>query len=206
MKKFLLAFFFLSAVFLSNAQTMVGLKLPAFDKSPMDMVYYPVNYPVLKIQDKATEPLAARVIYSRPQKAGRSVFGELVEYGKVWRLGANEATELEFFKEVKIGNKKIPKGKYTLYAVVNAADWTIILNKETDIWGAFKYDEKKDVVRINVPVQKLPEAAEAFTMYFEKAPIGTNLIIAWDEVKVALPIALKQLSLYTWAELCIFSA
>lgn len=155
------------------------------------MIYYPINYPVLKIQDKATEPLAARVIYSRPQKSGRAVFGELVEYGKIWRLGANEATELELFKEVKIGNKKIPKGKYTLYAVVNAAEWTIILNKETDVWGAFGYDEKKDVARINVPVQKLPEVAEAFTMYFEKAPMGTNLVIAWDEVKVALPIALK---------------
>lgn len=191
MKKILSVIVLLSAAFLSGAQTMVSAKLPALDKSPMDMVYYPVNYPVLKIQDKATEPLTARVIYSRPQKAGRTVFGELVEYGKVWRLGANEATELELFKEVKIGNKRIPKGKYTLYAVVNVADWTIILNKETDVWGAFGYDEKKDLARINVPVQKLPEAAESFTMYFEKAPAGTNLTIAWDDVKVALPIALK---------------
>lgn len=191
MKKVFFSLLLISTAVISNAQAMAGSKLPVLDKSPMDMVYYPINYPVLKIQDKATEPLTARVIYSRPQKAGRTVFGELVEYGKVWRLGANEATELELFREVKIGNKKIPKGKYTLYAVVNAADWTLILNKETDIWGAFKYDEKKDVARINVPVQKLPEPAEAFTMYFEKAGAGTNLIIAWDEVKVALPIALK---------------
>ena len=70
----------------------------------MDMSYYPNGYPVLKIQDKATEPLVARVIYSRPQKNGRTIFGELLEYGKVWRLGANEATEIEFFQVVKIGN------------------------------------------------------------------------------------------------------
>src|ERR1700733_15232085 len=62
------------------------------DSSPMDMSYYPVNYPVLKIQDKSNKPLIARVVYSRPQKKGRALFGELVKYGEVWRLGANEAT------------------------------------------------------------------------------------------------------------------
>ena len=53
--------------------------LPPVDKSPMDMGYYPANYPVQKINDKITEPLAARVIYSRPQKAGRTIFGGLVK-------------------------------------------------------------------------------------------------------------------------------
>ncbi|HEX6170305.1 MAG TPA: DUF2911 domain-containing protein, partial [Chitinophagaceae bacterium] len=76
-------------------------KLPEVDKSPMDVSYYPNNYPILKIQNRATEPLAVRILYSRPQRQGRKVFGELVEYGKVWRLGANEATEIEFYKDVK---------------------------------------------------------------------------------------------------------
>src|ERR1044071_8177189 len=75
---------------------------PAIDKSPMDVSYYPANYPVLKIQNKATEPLVARVMYSRPQKNGREVFGELVEYGKIWRCGANEATEIELYRDVKV--------------------------------------------------------------------------------------------------------
>src|SRR5882762_615296 len=81
--------------------------LPPIDKSPMDMSYYPVDYPVLKISDKVTEPPVARIIYGRPQKNGRVIFGGLVEYGKVWRLGANEATEIEFYKDVTINNKKI---------------------------------------------------------------------------------------------------
>ncbi|MEJ7912407.1 MAG: DUF2911 domain-containing protein, partial [Chitinophagaceae bacterium] len=176
------------------AQTMVAaptVKIPALDKSPMDMAYFPANFPVLKIQDKVSIPLAARVIYSRPQKNGRPVFGELVEYGKVWRLGANEATEIEFFKDVTIGNKKVLKGKYTVYALVNPADWTFILNKETDVWGAFKYDEKKDVVRLTVPVQKVVEPAEAFSILLDKSAIGMDLIVAWDDVKVALPVSLK---------------
>src|SRR5215213_8427552 len=182
------------AVFIvhSAAFTQISVsKLPTLDKSPMDMAYYPANYPVLKIQDKATEPLIARVIYSRPQKNNRVVFGELVEYNTVWRMGANEATEIEFYRDVKIGGKKILKGKYTLYALVNPNNWTMILNKETDTWGAFKYDEKKDVVRVNVLVQQTTEAADAFTLFFEKTANGMNLNIAWDSVLVSLPILLK---------------
>ncbi len=77
--------------------------LPPVDKSPMDMSYYPANYPVSKINDKITEPLAARIVYSRPQKTGRAIFGGLLKYGEVWRMGANEATEIEFFKHVRLG-------------------------------------------------------------------------------------------------------
>jgi hypothetical protein len=165
--------------------------LPPVDKSPMDMCYYPNNYPVLKIQDKTTQAAVARVIYSRPQKNGRLIFGELVEYGKVWRLGANEATEIEFFRSVKIGDKKVEKGRYTLYAIPTEDNWTVILNKDNDTWGAFKYDEQKDVLRTVVPVQKLNEGVEAMAMTFEKSDSGCNLIIAWDNIKASLPISLK---------------
>jgi len=165
-------------------------KLPEVDKSPLDMSYYPANYPVLKIQNKATEPMIARVIYSRPQKQGRKVFGELVEYGTVWRLGANEATEIEFYKDVKIGGKKISKGRYTLYALVNENTWTMIINKDTDTWGAFKYDSKKDIVRTDVPVQKTDETVESMSMWFEKTISGISLVIAWEQVKISLPITL----------------
>jgi hypothetical protein len=154
----------------------------------MDMSYYPSGYPVLKIQDKATEPLVARVIYSRPQKNGRTIFGDLLEFGKVWRMGANEATEIEFYQNVKINNVKIKKGRYTMYSIPYADKWTIIVNKETDTWGSFKYDTKKDVVRIDVPVEKQSEITEAFAMVFEKFATGSNLIIAWDDVKISLPI------------------
>jgi hypothetical protein len=160
------------------------------DKSPMDASYYPANYPILKIQDKATEPVIARVIYSRPQKNGRAVFGELVEYGKVWRMGANEATEIDFYKDVKIDGKKLKKGRYTVYALVNPDKWTIIFNSETDTWGAFKYDPKKDVLRVDVPVQKSTEQVEALAIQFEKDVKGFNMVVAWDELLVKLPINL----------------
>jgi hypothetical protein len=173
------------------ASTAPALKLPQLDKSPMDMAYYPVNYPVLKIQDKATEPLAARIIYSRPQKEGRTVFGVLVEYGKVWRMGANEATEIELYKDVRIKDKKLAKGRYSIFAIPTEKDWTIIFNKDTDVWGAFKYDEKKDVLRISVPVQKAATPVEVFTISFNKSNGGADLLIAWDETMASVPLTFK---------------
>ena len=163
-------------------------KLPPVDKSPMDMSYYPAGYPVLKIQDKLAEPLMARVIFSRPQKNGRSVFGELLEYGKMWRLGANETTEIEFFQPARINGTRIKRGRYTMYAIPYPEKWTLIINKDTDSWGAFKYDETKDVVRIDVPVQKQTEVLESFVMAFEKTQTSANLIIGWDDIKVSMPI------------------
>jgi len=177
----------LSLAITSFVFSQTGMKLPEVDKSPMDMSYYPNNYPILKIQNKISDPLTARVIYSRPQKQGRNIFGELVEYGKVWRLGANEATEIEFYRDVKMGGKKIPKGRYSVYALVNENNWTFILNKDTDTWGAFKYDNKKDVTRMNVPVQKTEEVVENLSMVFEKTETGFSLIFAWEQVKVSIP-------------------
>lgn len=178
----------LTAICFSLSGLQAQTKLPALDKSPMDMSYYPDRYPVLKIQDKITEPLVARVIYSRPQKKGRVVFGELLEFGKVWRLGANEATEIEFYSDVKINETKIKKGRYSLYCIPNLDKWTIIVNSDTDTWGSYKYDQKKDIVRMEILVQPQTEITEDFVMAFDKSSTGADLIIAWDNVKLKLPI------------------
>lgn len=184
MKQYLAIFFFTTLSLLCTAQS----KIPPVDKSPMDVSYYPSGYPVAKIQDKVTEPLLARVLYSRPQRNGRTIFGDLVEYGKLWRLGANEATEIEFFQNVRIGGVRVKKGRYTLYCIPFAEKWTMIINRETDTWGSFKYDESKDVTRLDVPVQKLTEPLETMAMYFEKSATGAYLVLVWDSVKVNFPI------------------
>lgn len=185
MKKLTLA---MAIICFSTAATFAQSKFPAMDKSPMDMSYCPAGYPVLKIQDKITDPLVARVIYSRPQKNGRVIFGQLVEYGKVWRLGANEATEIDFYQTVRINGKKVKKGRYTLYCIPYADKWTLIINNETDTWGSFKYDEKKDHLRVDIPVQKQTDILDAFVMAFEKTSTGSNLLIVWDDIKISLPI------------------
>ncbi|MEP6713640.1 MAG: DUF2911 domain-containing protein [Ferruginibacter sp.] len=180
-----------SLVISSFSNSFSQTNVPPLDKSPMDISFYPDNYPVLKIQDKAAEPLAAKVTYSRPQRNNRVIFGDLIEYGKVWRLGANEATEIEFFQNVKISNTKIKKGRYTLYAIPSADKWALIVNKELNTWGSFKYDSTKDIVRVDVPVQKQTDTTEAFSIYFEKATAGFVLNTVWENIKVSLPISLQ---------------
>jgi hypothetical protein len=183
-----LSFFVFMVLFSTFACAQDTNTIPPIDKSPMDMSTYPVNFPLLKIQDKTKETLTARVTYSRPQKNSRVIFGELVEYNVVWRFGANENTEIEFFKDVKINRILVKKGKYSLFAIPNKDKWTIILNKDLNTWGSFKYDKAKDVLRVDITTQKSAEIAEAFYIYFDKTNTGFSLNAGWDDVKVTLSI------------------
>lgn len=178
--------FILSGFIVAFQCALAQQKPTDLDKSPLDVSYYPSNYPILKMrgQTSLAEP-AARIIYSRPQLKGRAIFGEEVKYNEVWRLGANETTEMELFKNATIGGKKIPKGRYTLYCIPSPAKWTIVISKYNYSWGSFTYKADKDIARIDVPVQKTNEQAEALTMYFE----NSSLVVLWDYLKVNVPIS-----------------
>lgn len=162
------------------------------DKSPMDMSYWPANYPILKMSGKAKDQPYARIIYGRPLKNGRIIFGGIVQYNEMWRLGANEATEIEFFKAVKVAGKTLPKGRYTMYCLPSENKWTIIFNKDNFCWGSFTYDSKKDIARSDIGLDKNTEIVEAFTIYFEESKNGANIIFLWDDVKASLPVTLAD--------------
>lgn len=162
------------------------------DKSPMDMSYLPMNYPLLKMSGKAKNQPLARVVYGRPAKNGREIFGGIIKYNEMWRLGANEATELELFVPARVGGKSLPKGRYTLYCLPAENKWTIIVNKDNYSWGNFSYDNKKDFCRIEIPVEKNPEPNDIFTIYFEENNGKTQLVFCWDTVKANLPIAIAN--------------
>ncbi|HUS02720.1 MAG TPA: DUF2911 domain-containing protein, partial [Chitinophagaceae bacterium] len=98
-------------------------------------------------------------------------------------------TEIQFFKDVWINNKKIKKGRYSLYCIPYSDKWTLIVNKETDVWG-LKYDAAKDVIRTDVPVEK-NNTTEALTIIFAKSDKGANMLLYWDDVKTVLPIVFK---------------
>src|SRR6478735_6663106 len=173
----LLAFFGLAV----NAQEV---KFSNLDKSPLDVAYYPLR--AANVKDRDNSMPVMKVMYSRPSKNGREIFGALIPYGKVDRLGANESTEIKFFKPVTIGKKAIKPGSYSLFAIPGKDSWTIILNEQTDRWGAYTYDQNKDVVRVNVPVKPLPSVVEAFSMTFVPQSNGANLVIGWDQTSVEL--------------------
>jgi hypothetical protein len=181
----ILSLVFVLAMFSAQAQK------PELDKSPMDMSYLPNGYPLLKKNGKAKDLPVARVLYGRPSKNGRPIFGGLNKYDELWRLGANEATEIEFFTNVKIGGKTVPKGRYTMYCIPEETRWTLIINKDNFSWGSFTYDAKKDLLRTDVAVEKTQEVVEAFTIYFEDTKNGGNMIFLWDDVKAVLPITVS---------------
>jgi hypothetical protein len=185
MKYSVIALFFISFSIAGFAQTnQIG-----FDKSPMDISYLPKDYPLLKMDGKSKDLPIARIIYSRPQKKGREIFGELIQYNEVWRLGANEATEIEFFKNVKIAGKTIAKGRYSLFCIPRENKWTLIINKDNYSWGNFNYDTKKDLVRIDCKIEKTAEITEALTIYFESIKSGANIVIMWDNDKASFPFS-----------------
>lgn len=157
------------------------------DVSPVDISYFPVDYPVRRMQHQGAELPLARVIYSRPQRQDRTIFGSLLKYGEPWRLGANEATEIEFFKDVTIQNKPVPKGRYVLYAIPDKDQWTIVFNSNVYSWG-LKQDPKNDVFRFSIPVETTPVTIEFFTMVFQPTESGADLLMAWDDVVARLPI------------------
>lgn len=161
------------------------------DKSHMDMSYFPSNYALEKALGKPVQ-LSIRAIYSRPHKGARTtIFGDsavLVPYGKLWRLGANETTEIEFLRPVMFGNKKVNPGRYTLYAIPYKDKWTVILNKELYTFGDFNYNELSDIVRATAVVNKAKFKVETFFIYFQKTNNGCNLTMCWDDVVATLPI------------------
>ncbi|MBN8588217.1 MAG: DUF2911 domain-containing protein [Rhodothermia bacterium] len=173
-----IAFFvILSACFLTPAQAQT---FPKLDNSPADIAY---------LRENRNTPPVAKIIYSRPQKKGREVFGKLEAYGKVWRVGANEATEIRFYKDVTIGGKAVKAGTYSVYAIPFEDKWTIILNTDLDVWGAYTYKQEKDVVRFDVPVGKLENEQESLAIIFTEPTNGeSKMIIGWDMTKVEIPI------------------
>jgi hypothetical protein len=176
MKKTLLILFLVSLGF--SFQDIQAQNFPKIDASPMDIA--------MARPDKDSQPFA-RVIYSRPQKKGRDVFGDLVPYGKVWRTGANEATELDIYTSLKLGETIIKPGTYTLYTIPNEDNWTIIINSDTNVWGAYSYKKEKDVARINVESKDAPAPIETLSMIFKTDNKGTILMIGWDDHYVEIP-------------------
>ena len=172
--------------FTTQAQTFRGL-----DKSPMDMAYYPDDYAHDRkfAPDKINgETAKVRVIYSRPALKGREL-GELIPTGKVWRVGANEASEIKFYEDATIMGKKVKAGTYALLAQANKENLTIILSSDVDQWGAYSYDQKNDVLRVNVVPKEISEPVENFAIQFAKGN-GKEVLMrmAWGKGMVEVPM------------------
>lgn len=165
--------------------------LAGADASPMDLVQYPVNSRFQNFR-KPVEEAQVRVVYSRPQMKGRKVFGELIKFGEMWRVGANETTEITFFNDVTINGTKVRKGRYGIFAKVNDGSWDFIIHRNVQSWGHPNHDDKDNVVTVTAKTAKTPKTLEALTILLEEN--GTDqidLIVAWEDTMAKLPISLK---------------
>jgi len=180
MKKTLILLSLLASIaFVSNAQDFRGP-----DKSPMDMAFYPDNF---AHDRKGNDEALVRVIYSRPKKNDREIFGKLESYGKVWRTGANENTEIKLYKDATVAGKKLKAGTYSLFTIPGETEWTIIFNSNLDYWGAYRYQEDKDVLRVTIPSKKVSDTIEYFSIQFAKSGNGATMNLGWDHTVVEVP-------------------
>jgi hypothetical protein len=135
------------------------------------------------------------IVYSRPGVKGRTIFGGLVPYDKVWRTGANEATHVTFSTPVKLNDADIPAGTYALFTIPGEKEWTIILNKAARQWGAFRYDEKADLVRVKATPVKLAEPVETFTIDINDIrDDSATLNLIWDKTRVPVKLSVPKTS------------
>lgn len=133
------------------------------------------------------------VTYSRPFKKGRLIFGEksenaLVPFGQYWRLGANEATEITFSKDVEFAGTKVQAGKYRMYAIPAKDQWEIRLNSELGEWGYAEPDYSKDVHKVTIPSESSPQATEQFTILLKEEADHIEMHLIWDTTLIRVPI------------------
>ena len=173
-------FFAVLFVGVDNTQAQAP-KFAGIDKSPLDMAYTPRR-----------GAKTIKVIYSRPYKNDRDVFGGIVKYDKVWRAGANEATEIHLAQDVKMAGKDVKAGVYQLFIVPGKDKWTVILNSEKGQWGAYQYKEGSDVAKVEVPVKAAEKVIENFSVSFADADKGATMFMGWDKTYVEVPFEFSK--------------
>ena len=129
-----------------------------------------------------------KITYSQPHKRGREVFGKLVPYGVVWRTGANEATEMTITKDIELNGRVLAAGTYSVFTIPEKEKWTLIINSELGLWGAYNYNPKLDIVRYEVPVERNTTTYEAFTIMIRQINEVATLEFLWDDIRVSVPI------------------
>ena len=180
---------FLKWVMILLVFVAIGVFLYAyFEKGAFNKVLSPKDTVEYKLND-----LRLEVFYNRPSKRDRLIFGGLVPYNEVWRTGANEATTFKTNKALKIGDSTLPPGKYTLWSIPSDSTWHVMFNKKQYKWGVDETmqamrDPAFDVVDLQVPIEKLNNSVEEFTISFDNSTDNLALTMAWDDVKVAVPL------------------
>lgn len=182
----LIAFLF-SGFYTANGQ---DLEFPSLDVSPMDMAHYPTTsaYNNYMPDDQKKDP-KIKVLYCRPYMKERVIFGGLVPYGQLWRLGANEATEVTFLQPVEIGGEYVAPGTYTMNAIIYPDHWMVNFSTELGVAGTANLDASKVIATGKAMVKNMPSSREAFTIGFQEISDNkVNMVFEWEKTRAYLPI------------------
>ena len=152
----------------------------------------PPASPPAKAECKFADGKTIHIDYSSPRMRGRKIFGDLVPYGEPWRAGANEATTFVIDADVSIGDRTIPKGSYTLFALSNPDSWTLIISKQTGEWGIPYPGQEYDLTRVPMKVSKLAAPIENFTIAFEQTGGICTLRLEWETTRATVDISQKK--------------
>lgn len=137
----------------------------------------------------ASGPLTVAVDYSSPAVKNRQVLGKLIPNGKIWRLGANEATTFEVNQDVLVEGKPLAAGKYAMFSIQDGGDWTIIFNKDAEQWGAYKYKESEDALRVVIKPGTSTDMAERMTFAVKEVKTGAlDVVFNWDKIEWHLDV------------------
>ena len=137
-------------------------------------------------------PAKITVNYSAPSVKGRTVWGELEPYGKVWRTGADEATRVTFDRDVMVEGKPLPAGEYALFTIPGEEEWVVIFNNEAKQWGAYNYNASKDALRVTTRPRKLPANQEQLKFVVkDQGNSRGELAVQWEMVEVPVTVSVK---------------
>lgn len=148
--------------------------------------------PPASTQCKFQDGKTIHVDYSSPRMKGRKIFGGLVPYDKVWRAGANEATTFVVDTDVMVGDKQVPAGEYTLFAIPNQEKWTLIVSKKTGEWGIPYPGESDDFTRADMKVSPTSSRVEDFTIGFDQNGSTCTMHMAWENTRASIDITDKK--------------
>jgi hypothetical protein len=126
--------------------------------------------------------------YSRPAVRGRAIWGALVPYDQVWRTGANENTQITFSTAVKIDGHDVPAGVYGLHTLPTASDWTIILNKDSDRWGSYTYEQAHDLLRFTVKPQAVANEERLSFGFEDVSDNAATVVLRWEKLRVPFKV------------------
>jgi len=171
--------------FFTSSVLSIALTFPSLAQDELKPRVSPLNVTSIHYKDSYL-----KVVFSQPQKHGREIFGRLVPFGEVWRTGANEATEITFTQDATFNGTPVKAGTYSLFTVPEREKWTIILNKDLGLWGAYNYNQKKDLLRFDVPVKSTLDNTvyEPFTIRIDQKTDTAEIFLLWDKTQVSFTI------------------